>query len=195
MQGARCLGNTWGAAQGRKGSSHPLETRLPIIFMSNIRIRPATPEDTDIILHFIRELAIYEKAGHEAQATPAHLQRTLFRENPAVFGLICLADDKPIGFAVYFFNYSTWQGRHGLYLEDLYVTPEARGLGAGKALLSRLAKIAVDNDCGRFEWSVLDWNKPAIDFYDSLKAEPQGEWIRYRLTGDALMALAEKASV
>lgn len=163
--------------------------------MSHLRIRPATPEDTDTILHFIRELAIYEKAEHEAQATPAHIQRTLFAEQPRVFGLICEQDGKPIGFAVYFFNYSTWQGQHGLYLEDLYVTPDARGVGAGKALLQRLAKIAVENDCGRFEWSVLDWNKPSIDFYESLGAKPQSEWVRYRMTGDALQQLAAQSVI
>ena len=99
-----------------------------------------------------------------------------------------------MGFAVYFFNYSTWQGRLGLYLEDLYVSPEHRGKGAGKALLSHLAKIAVDNDCGRFEWSVLDWNTPSIEFYDSLGAKPQSEWIRYRMTGDALQNLAAQCT-
>ena len=158
--------------------------------MSTLEIRPATPADTDLILQFVRELAIYEKAEHEVLATPEHVQRTLFCEQPSVFGLICLSGGKPVGFAVYFFNYSTWQGRHGLYLEDLYVTPDSRGQGAGKALLQHLAKIAVDKDCGRFEWSVLDWNTPSIEFYDSLGALPQTEWIRYRMTGDALQALA-----
>lgn len=163
--------------------------------MSSLCIRPATPGDTDTILHFIRELAIYEKAEHEAQATPAHLQRTLFAPQPAVFGLVCELDGAPIGFAVYFFNYSTWQGQHGLYLEDLYITPQARGVGAGKAMLQHLAKIAVDKDCGRFEWSVLDWNTPAIDFYDTLGALPQSEWIRYRMTGNALQDMAAQATV
>lgn len=162
--------------------------------MSTLEIRPATPADTDLILHFVRELAIYEKAEHEVLATPEHVQRTLFCAQPSVFGLICLSEGKPIGFAVYFFNYSTWQGRHGLYLEDLYVTPDSRGLGAGKALLQHLAKIAVDKDCGRFEWSVLDWNTPSIEFYDRLGAQPQTEWIRYRMTGAALQALATESS-
>ena len=159
--------------------------------MSPLTIRPATPADTDLILQFVRELAIYEKAEHEVLATPEHVQRTLFCAEPKVFGLICLVDDKPVGFAVYFFNYSTWQGRHGLYLEDLYVTPDARGHGAGKALLQHLAGIAVEKDCGRFEWSCLDWNEPSLKFYDSLGALPQTEWIRYRMTGEALQALAE----
>lgn len=155
-------------------------------------IRPATRDDIATILHFVRELAIYEKAEHEMQATCAHLERTMFCENPAVFGLICLDGDTPVGFAVYFFNYSTWQGRHGLYLEDLYVSPECRGRGAGKALLQHLAAIAVEKDCGRFEWSVLDWNAPSIAFYESLGAKPQSEWIRYRLTGEALEHLARQ---
>lgn len=163
--------------------------------MTSLTIRPATIADTDLILHFVRELAIYEKAEHEVLATPAHVHRTLFCDNPKVFGLICLEGDTPVGFAVYFFNYSTWQGQHGLYLEDLYVSPEQRGKGAGKALLSHLAKIALDNNCGRFEWSVLDWNTPSIEFYDSLGAKPQSEWIRYRMTGAALQALAQQAPV
>lgn len=161
--------------------------------MTSLTIRPATREDIPTILHFVRELAIYEKAEHEMQSTSAHLERTMFCENPAVFGLICLDGDTPVGFAVYFFNYSTWQGRHGLYLEDLYVSPECRGRGAGKALLQHLAAIAVEKDCGRFEWSVLDWNAPSIAFYDSLGAKPQSEWIRYRMTGQALEDLAAAA--
>ncbi|MNY29360.1 Acetyltransferase (GNAT) family protein [compost metagenome] len=161
--------------------------------MSDLLIRPATIEDTAQILRFIRDLAIYENAEHEALATPEHIHRTLFCDQPKVHGLMCLDGDQPLGFAVYFFNYSTWQGRHGLYLEDLYVTPEARGQGAGKALLRELARIAVDHDCGRFEWSVLDWNAPSIAFYESLGAEPQNEWVRYRLTGEALLKLAAEA--
>lgn len=158
--------------------------------MSTLNIRPATEQDIDLILHFVRELAIYEKAEHEARATPEHVRRTLFCAHPTVFGLICEVAGKPVGFAVYFFNYSTWQGQHGLYLEDLYITPDARGHGAGKALLQRLAQIALEKDCGRFEWSCLDWNTPSIEFYDSLGALPQTEWIRYRMTGGALQALA-----
>ena len=159
--------------------------------MSLLNIRPATEQDIELILHFVRELAIYEKAEEEAKATPEHIRRTLFCANPAVFGLICEVDGKAVGFAVYFFNFSTWQGQHGLYLEDLYVTPDARGHGAGKALLQRLAQIALDKHCGRFEWSCLDWNEPSLKFYDSLGALPQTEWIRYRMTGGALQALAE----
>lgn len=156
-------------------------------------IRPATIDDTATILHFIRELAIYEKAEHEAKATADHIHRTLFNEQPKAHAIICELNGEAIGFAVYFFSYSTWQGQYGLYLEDLYVSQSHRGVGAGKQLLTALAKIAVDNDCGRFEWSVLDWNQPAIDFYESLGAKPQSEWIKYRLDGQALKDLAAKA--
>ena len=160
-----------------------------------LHIRPAQVEDTATILRFIRDLAIYEKAEHEVLTTPEHVQRTIFAEGATAHALICEQAGQPIGFAVYFFNYSTWQGRNGLYLEDLYVTPEARGLGAGKALLQHLARIAVERDCGRFEWSVLDWNTPSIEFYDRLGAKPQKEWIRYRMTGEELYALAAQATV
>ena len=156
-------------------------------------IRPAVKADTATILHFIRELAIYEKAEHEAKATEEHIHRTLFNEQPKAHAIICELNGEAIGFAVYFFSYSTWQGQYGIYLEDLYVSPAHRGVGAGKQLLTALAKVAVDNDCGRFEWSVLDWNQPAIDFYESLGAKPQSEWIKYRLDGQALQELAAKA--
>ncbi|RRD66430.1 GNAT family N-acetyltransferase [Comamonadaceae bacterium OH2310_COT-174] len=159
---------------------------------TQLHIREATPQDCALILRFIRELARYEKAEQAVQASQEQLQRTLFCAQPAVFALILQAGDEPIGFAIYFFNYSTWQGRHGLYLEDLYITPEGRGLGGGKALLQHLARIAVERDCGRFEWSVLDWNTPAIEFYERLDAQPQREWLRYRLSGAALQALADE---
>jgi GNAT superfamily N-acetyltransferase len=155
-----------------------------------IDIRPATPEDAELILRFITDLAIYEKAEHEVKTDAAGIRDSLFADGSTAHGLICEHDGKPIGYAVYFFNYSTWLGRHGLYLEDLYVSPEARGLGAGKALLRHLAQLAVARDCGRFEWSVLDWNTPAIDFYESFGARPQSEWTTYRLTGQALLDFA-----
>lgn len=158
--------------------------------MAALTIRPATIDDSELILQFVRELAAFENAEHEVQATPEHVQRTLFCANPRVFSLICLDENTPVGFAVYFFNYSTWQGRHGLYLEDLYVSTAQRGSGAGRALLRRLAQIAVEQDCGRFEWSVLDWNARSIEFYDRLGAQPQTEWIRYRMSGQALLDLA-----
>lgn len=161
--------------------------------MSTLHIRDAEAADSELILHFVRELARYEKAEHEVVATRADIEASIFGEQSTVRALICEADGQPIGFAVYFFNYSTWQGRRGLYLEDLYVSPEYRGSGAGKALLRHLARIAVTGGCGRFEWSVLDWNTPSIALYDSLGARPQSEWIRYRLTGAELQALADGA--
>lgn len=155
-----------------------------------LNIRPATPDDAELILRFITELAIYEKAEHEVKTDAAGIRDSLFAEGSTAHGLICEHDGQPIGYAVYFFNYSTWLGKHGLYLEDLYVSPQARGIGAGKALLRHLAQLAVALGCGRFEWSVLDWNTPAIDFYESFGACPQSEWITYRLTGQALLDFA-----
>ena len=154
------------------------------------QIREANSDDAALILHFIRELAIYEKAEHEVLATEDSIRDTIFGPESRVEALICEHEGEAIGFAVYFFNYSTWLGKYGLFLEDLYVTPEQRGIGAGKLLLQHLARIAVDKDCGRFEWNVLDWNEPAIKFYESLGAEALHEWIGYRLTGDALKKLA-----
>ena len=158
--------------------------------MSNINIRAATPDDAGLILYFIRELAIYERAEHEVVTDEAGIKESIFGPQSTVSALICLLDDKPVGFAVYFFNYSTWLGKRGLFLEDLYVSPDFRGLGAGKALLHYLAREAVAKGCGRFEWNVLDWNTPAIEFYESLGARPQSEWTGYRLTGDALIRFA-----
>ncbi|MFT6915017.1 MAG: GNAT superfamily N-acetyltransferase [Motiliproteus sp.] len=158
--------------------------------MSVIEIRQATVEDAALILRFVTELAIYEKAEHEVVATESDIQKSLFGADSNTRAVICNINDEPIGFAVYFFNYSTWLGKQGLYLEDLYVSPEYRSAGAGKALLKNLAKIALAKQCGRFEWSVLDWNEPAIQFYQSMGAEPQDEWVAYRLTGKALEAFA-----
>lgn len=156
-----------------------------------LNIRPATRADAALILRFITELAIYERAEHEVKTDAAGIEASLFAADATARALICERDGVPIGYAVYFFNYSTWLGRNGLYLEDLYVTPDARGTGAGKALLKYLARVAVDHGCGRFEWAVLDWNEPAIQFYRSLGALPQDEWTTYRVTGAALQALAE----
>lgn len=156
----------------------------------SLTIRPATADDAELILRFITELAIYEKAEHEVKTDAAGIRDSLFADGSTAHGLICEHNGQPIGYAVYFFNYSTWLGKHGLYLEDLYISPEARGLGAGKALLRHLAQLAVARDCGRFEWSVLDWNTPAIDFYESFGARPQSEWTTYRLTGQALLDFA-----
>ena len=159
--------------------------------MSNIEIRPANAEDSALILRFITDLAIYEKAGDAVIATESDIRNTLFGEGSTTSAVICEIDRQAVGFAVYFFNYSTWLGKHGLYLEDLYVSPEYRGAGAGKALLKHLAQVALANHCGRFEWSVIDWNEPAIGFYKSIGAQAQEEWVSYRLTGKALAALAE----
>lgn len=156
-----------------------------------IEIRPAVPSDAQQILAFITELADYEKARHEVVASVADIQRSLFGDGATAHGLICLRDGLPIGFAVFFFSYSTWLGSNCLYLEDLYINPEQRGGGAGKKLLRHLAQIACDNDCGRFEWSVLDWNEPAIKFYESIGAKPQEEWVRYRMEGNSLREFAQ----
>lgn len=157
---------------------------------SRIAIRPASVDDLPLILGFIKELAVYEKAGHEVVATPAGLRATLFGPDARAHALICRVAGVDAGFAVYFFNYSTWQGRQGLYLEDLYVSPAYRSAGAGKAMLQYLARLAVAKGCGRFEWSVLDWNEPAIAFYRSIGAVAMDEWVRYRLAGEALASFA-----
>lgn len=154
--------------------------------MSVLLIRKAQPQDCALILRFVRDLAVYEKALDEVKATEADLHGLLFAEHPRVFALICDIDGEPAAFALYFYNFSSWLGRLGLYLEDLYVDPAQRGKGAGKALLQHLAKQAVAEGCGRFEWNVLDWNEPAIQFYESFGARPQSEWVGYRLTGKAL---------
>jgi GNAT superfamily N-acetyltransferase len=155
-----------------------------------IVIRPAVREETGRILAFIRELAEYEKLAHEAVADEASLAAHLFGERPYAEALIAEVDGAPAGFALYFHNFSTFVGKPGLYLEDLFVRPAFRGLGLGKRLMVRLARIALERDCGRFEWSVLDWNTPAIDFYRSLGATAMDEWTVQRVGGDALKALA-----
>jgi len=158
--------------------------------MPVIEIRQATVEDAALILRFVTDLAIYEKAENEVIATQADIENSLFDSDSTAYAVICHIDNEPVGFAVYFYNYSTWLGKRGLYLEDLYVSPQYRRAGAGKALLKHLAEIALAGNCGRFEWSVLDWNKPAIRFYQSIGAVAQDEWVGYRLTGKALEALA-----
>jgi GNAT superfamily N-acetyltransferase len=159
--------------------------------MSNIEIRKATIEDSSLIIQFVTELAIYEKAEHEVKATELDIRESLFGCDSTAEAIICYVDNEPVGFAVYFFNYSTWLGKNGLYLEDLYVSSECRGSGAGKSMLKHLANIALSNNCGRFEWSVLDWNEPAIQFYESIGAKSQDEWLGYRLEGKALEELAD----
>jgi GNAT superfamily N-acetyltransferase len=156
-------------------------------------IRTAVRDDVRTILRLIHELAAYERAAHEVRATEEDLARDLFGPDPAARVLIAEdAAGRPVGFALWFTTYSTWLGRPGIYLEDLYVTPDARGGGHGRALLAELARIAVDRGYGRVEWSVLDWNEPAIGFYKSLGATPQDEWTVHRLTGEALTALGTR---
>jgi GNAT superfamily N-acetyltransferase len=160
-------------------------------------IRPAAPADIATILRFIRELAAYEKEPEAVEATDAMLHEALFGTAPAAEALIAeqtgkdgAAQAEAIGFALFYSTFSTWTGRKGIWLEDLYVTPEARGSGAGAALLEALAALALDRGCARFEWAVLDWNRPAIDFYRAKGAVPLDEWTVQRVAGEALVALA-----
>ncbi len=145
------------------------------------QIRQAKPEDSQTIFDLIYKLAVYEKLENDVVTSPEELQKQIFEEKNAHV-LIAEEDEKPVGFALYFFNFSTFVGKPGLYLEDLFVEPDCRGKGYGKKLLIELAKIANEKNCGRMEWAVLDWNKPSIDFYLSLDAKPQNEWTVYRLT-------------
>ena len=154
-------------------------------------IRQARPTDAQAIYDMIYELAVYEKAPEEVVTTPDEIEATLFGEGSKTEALICEIEGKIAGYAVFFTSYSTWLGRNGIYMEDLYISPDFRGKGAGKALLKHIARFAVQRNCGRLEWSVLDWNQPAIDFYLSIGALPQSEWVRYRLDGDALLKFAE----
>ncbi|AZS22810.1 MULTISPECIES: GNAT family N-acetyltransferase [unclassified Caulobacter] len=155
-----------------------------------VTVRPATPADASLIHQFILDLAEYEKLLDTVQATEADTAAALFGDKARAFADIAEIDGQPVGFALWFYNYSTFVGRHGIYLEDLFVRPSARGAGAGKALLANLAKRCVDEGLGRLEWSVLDWNAPSIAFYDSLGAAAMDEWIIRRLTGEALRKLA-----
>lgn len=160
-------------------------------FPADLAIRVATPADTATILTFIQELAAYEQLSHEVVADEPGLRATLFGARPGAEVLIAELAGAPVGFALFFPSYSTFLGKPGLYLEDLFVRPEARGKGVGRALMSALARIAVSRDYGRFEWAVLNWNEPAIKFYRSLAAKPQTEWTVQRLTGAPLAALAQ----
>jgi GNAT superfamily N-acetyltransferase len=156
----------------------------------DIRIVPATSNEVPLILRLIQGLAVYEKLAHEVTATEAGLRETLFGARPAADVVIAYAGDTPAGFALFFPNYSTFLGKPGLYLEDLFVLPEFRGQGLGLALMKHLARTAVERGCGRFEWSVLDWNAPAIGFYEGLGAKLMDGWSIVRVTGDALTRLA-----
>jgi len=158
--------------------------------MPRMNIRTATEEDVPLILGFIRELAHYERLEHQVVATEDSLRKTLFGNPRFAEVLIGETDSEPFGFALFFHNYSTFLGRPGVYLEDLYVRPDLRGHGYGRALLARLAAIAIERNCGRVEWSVLNWNEPAIRFYRGLGALPMDQWSVYRITGDALEKLA-----
>ncbi len=157
----------------------------------NFAIRPATAADVPIILELIRALATYERAPNDVTATEDGLSKVLFGEKPAAEVLLAFENETAVGFAVFFHNFSTWLGRPGLYLEDLFVRPEDRGKGYGRALLIHLAKIARDRGCGRMEWAVLDWNEPAIQFYHKLGAKPMDEWTVFRLTRDGIAKLAD----
>src|SRR5437016_4173648 len=158
----------------------------------NFAIRPATVADVPVILELIRALATYERAPNDVTATEKRLVEVLFGEKPAAEVLLAFENETAVGFAVFFHNFSTWLGRPGLYLQDLFVKPEHRGKGYGRALLIHLAKIARDRNCGRFEWAVLDWNEPAIQFYRKLGAVSMTEWTIFRMTGDALDRLANE---
>ncbi|MCR4607726.1 MAG: GNAT family N-acetyltransferase [Oscillospiraceae bacterium] len=157
--------------------------------MAELSFRSAAREDTPLILSFIRSLAEYEQMADQVVATEELLEQEIFDRHGAEV-IFAMEDGKEVGFALFFHNFSTFLGRAGLYLEDLFVKPEYRGKGYGKALLQQLAKIAVSRGCGRMEWWCLDWNRPSIDFYLSLDAEPMSDWTVYRLSGDTLTALA-----
>ncbi len=156
-----------------------------------LQFRHAKREDTSLILWFIKELASYEKMLHEVVADEATLEEWLFDKEKAEV-IFALEDEKEVGFALFFHNFSTFLGRSGIYLEDLYVLPEYRGKGYGKSILKKLAQIAKERGCGRLEWWCLDWNQPSIDFYLSLGAEPMSDWTVYRIAGDTLTKLAEE---
>ena len=160
---------------------------------NNFIIRQATEDDVATILSLIKDLADYEKLSHEVAATEADIRRSLFGERPVAEALIGELDGVAISFALFFYNFSTFLGKPGIYLEDLYVKPEYRSNGFGRKMLAHIARLATERNCGRFEWSVLDWNTPAIRTYDRLNARPMKEWILYRLTGDALDKLAQEA--
>ncbi len=153
-------------------------------------IRQAQRDDAELILTMIKELAEYEKALHEVVTGREEIERSLFAADSASEALICEIDGVAAGYAVFFTSYSTWLGKNGIYLEDLYISPQFRGKKAGKLLLQHIAKLALARHCGRLEWSVLDWNQPAIDFYQSIGAIAQDEWVRYRLEGKSLVDFA-----
>ncbi|HEX3912042.1 MAG TPA: GNAT family N-acetyltransferase [Steroidobacteraceae bacterium] len=158
---------------------------------SGLDISAAAAADVPLILAFINELAEYENLRHESVATEASIHKALFGPTPRAEAVVARFNGEPAGFALFFHNFSTFLGKPGLYLEDLYVRPALRGRAIGKSLLSHLAALAVERDCGRFQWQVLDWNRPSRDFYESLGAQADGAWVNYRMTGDALRRLAQ----
>lgn len=159
--------------------------------MAEVNIRIATSLDAELVFGLICELADYERLRHEVVATVDTIRETVFGPGSCTEVLIAELDGEAAGFALYFATYSTFLGRQGIYLEDVYVREAQRGQGIGKRLLAEVARVAIERQCGRLEWSVLDWNRPAIDFYERLGADAQDEWVRYRLTGEALQALAQ----
>jgi GNAT superfamily N-acetyltransferase len=163
--------------------------------MPAFRIEPATESDVPVILRLIKGIAEYEELSHEVVATEVRIRASLFGPRPAAEVILAYADAEPVGFAVFFHNFSTFLGRPGMYLEDLFVQPAWRKQGLGRLLIAHVAKIAVERECGRMEWAVLDWNEPAIQFYRNLGARGMHEWTVFRLTGPELHALAEQAQV
>ncbi len=155
-------------------------------------VRSIRPDDVPVVAGLVRELADYEKALHEARMTEEQLHAALFGDAPALFGHVAVADGQVVGMALWFLNFSTWRGRHGVYLEDLYVQPQHRGSGLGRELLRTLAGLCVERGYRRLEWSVLDWNTPSIEFYEAAGAVPMDEWTVFRLTDDALSAFAAR---
>jgi GNAT superfamily N-acetyltransferase len=158
---------------------------------AELEIRLTSEQDVPLILNFIRQLAAYEKLSHEVIATESSIRQSLFGDTAHAESLVAFYKKQPVGFALYFHNYSTFLGKPGIYLEDLFVIPEMRGRGFGTSLLKYVAKIARQRNCGRFEWAVLDWNEPAVRFYKKLGAQPMDEWTTFRVTGDALDRLAD----
>jgi GNAT superfamily N-acetyltransferase len=159
-----------------------------------VTVRPVRPADVPAVVALVRELADYEKAVHEVRLTEEQLTRALFGDSPAVFGHVAEHDGEVVGIALWFLNFSTWRGTHGIYLEDLYVSPRHRGTGLGRELLRTLAAVCVERGYSRLEWSVLDWNTPSIEFYKAAGAEPMDEWTVFRLTDEALTDFAEPRS-
>jgi len=162
--------------------------------IERLRITPATDGDVPLILRLIKDLAEYERMSRDVVATEGRLRASLFGPHPGAEVVLGYAGDEPAGFALFFHNFSTFVGKRGLYLEDLFVVPKFRGRGYGQALLTHLAQIALERDCGRFEWTVLDWNEPAIGFYRKLGAVPMEDWTIFRVSGDALERLARGAA-